>query len=150
MLRELMVNCISSSKNFQHLNQTPFHSIYLLLVNTLKIYIYIFILFICLASLVAQSVKCLTTMQETWVQSLGLEDLLEKEIVAHSSILAWRITWTEKPGRLLSMVSREAGTTKHTALDLRRGAQGLQLSHVESFLAEVCGILELRYVNSQL
>ena len=78
-----------------------------------------------MASLVAQSVKCLTTMQETRVQSLGLEDLLEKEIVAHSSILAWRMTWTEKPGRLLSMVSREAGTTKHTALDLRRGAQGL-------------------------
>ena len=78
-----------------------------------------------MASLVAQSVKCLTTMQETRVQSLGLEDLLEKEIVAHSSILAWRMTWTEKPGRLLSMASREAGTTKHTALDLHRGAQGL-------------------------
>ena len=46
MLRELMVNCISSSKNFQHLNQTPFHSIYLLLVNTLKIYIYIYFIYL--------------------------------------------------------------------------------------------------------
>ena len=48
-------------------------------------------------SLVAQTVKCLLTMRETWVQSLGQEDLLEKEMATHSSILAWRIPWTEKP-----------------------------------------------------
>ena len=78
-----------------------------------------------MASLVAQSVKCLTTMQETWVQFLGLEDLLEKEMVAHSSILAWRMTWTEKPGRLLSVALQEEDTTKHTALDLSRAAQDL-------------------------
>ena len=53
-------------------------------------------------SLVAQRLKHLPVMRETWVQSLGWEDPLEKEIKAHSSILAWRIPWTEKPGRLQS------------------------------------------------
>ena len=48
-------------------------------------------------------VKRLPTMQETGVQSLGWEDLLEKEIATHSSILAWKIPWMEKPGRLQSM-----------------------------------------------
>ena len=48
----------------------------------------------------AQIVKRLPTMQETWVQSLGWEDLLEKEMATHSSILAWKIPWTEEPGRL--------------------------------------------------
>ena len=51
-------------------------------------------------SLVAQMVKCLPVMQETWVQSLGGEDLLEKEMATHSSIIAWKIPWTEDPGRL--------------------------------------------------
>ena len=49
------------------------------------------------ASLVAQLVKNRTIMQETWVQSLGWEDSLEKEITMHSNILAWKIPWTEKP-----------------------------------------------------
>ena len=48
-------------------------------------------------------VKRLPTMLETWVQSLGQEDLLEKEIATHSSILAWKIPWTEEPGRLQFM-----------------------------------------------
>ena len=52
------------------------------------------------ASLVAQMVKNLPAMQETWVRSLGWEDLLEKEMATHSSILAWKIPWTEEPGRL--------------------------------------------------
>ena len=51
------------------------------------------------ASLVAQTVKCLPTMQETWVRSLGQEDLLEKEMATYSSTLAWKIPW-EEPGRL--------------------------------------------------
>ena len=51
-------------------------------------------------------VKCLHTMQETWVQSLGWEDLLEKEMATHSSILAWKIPWMEEPGRLQSMGSQ--------------------------------------------
>ena len=51
-------------------------------------------------------VKNPPTMQETQVQTLGQEDPLEKEIITHSSILAWEITWTEKPGRLQSMGSQ--------------------------------------------
>ena len=57
------------------------------------------------ASLVAQMVKCLPAMWETWVRSLGQEDLLEKEMATHSSILAWKIPWTEESGRLQSMGS---------------------------------------------
>ena len=52
------------------------------------------------ASLVAQTVKRLPTMWEMQIQSLSQEDLLEKEMATHSSILAWKIPWTEKPGRL--------------------------------------------------
>ena len=51
-------------------------------------------------SLVVQTVKNLPTMWETWVQSLGQEDSLEKEMASHSSILAWEIPWTEEPGGL--------------------------------------------------
>ena len=58
------------------------------------------------ASLMAQTVKNLPAMQETWVRSLGREDPLEKEMETHSSILAWRILWTEEPGRLQSMESQ--------------------------------------------
>ena len=58
------------------------------------------------ASLVAQTVKHLSAMQETRVRSLGQEDPLEKEMAAHSSTLAWKIPWMEKPGRLQSMGSR--------------------------------------------
>ena len=54
-------------------------------------------------SLIAQSIKNLTAMQETWVQFLGWEDTLEKEMATHSSILSWRIPWTEETGRLQSM-----------------------------------------------
>ena len=63
------------------------------------------------ASLTAQLIQNLPAMQETWVQSLGREDPLEKEMAAHSSILAWRIPWTEEPGRLQSMASQESDTT---------------------------------------
>ena len=57
-------------------------------------------------SLVAQMVKNLPAMQEIWVRSLGREDPLEKEMATHSSILAWKIPWTEKPGGLWSLVSQ--------------------------------------------
>ena len=60
-------------------------------------------------SLVAQMVKRLPAMQETRVQSLGWEDLLEKEMATHSSILAWKIPWMEEPGRLQSMGSLRVG-----------------------------------------
>ena len=64
----------------------------------------------------AQTVKRLPTMQEIWVQSLGQEDLLEKEMATHSGILAWKISWTEQPGGLQSMGSQRVGhdwATKH-------------------------------------
>ena len=61
------------------------------------------------ASLVAQTVKRLPTIRETWVQSLGWGDLLEKEMATHSSILAWKIPWTEEPGKLQSMGLQRVG-----------------------------------------
>ena len=59
--------------------------------------------------MVAQMVKSLPTMWETQVQSLGWEDLLEKEMATHSSILAWKIPWMEDCGRLQSMGSQRVG-----------------------------------------
>ena len=67
-------------------------------MNLLKIHLW--------ASLVAQRVKRLPAMQETWVRSLGQEDPLEKEMATHYSTLAWKIPWIEKPGRLQSMGSQ--------------------------------------------
>ena len=58
-------------------------------------------------SLVAQTVKHLSTMWETWIQSLGLEDSLEKEMATHSSTLASKIPWTEGPGGLQSIGSHK-------------------------------------------
>ena len=55
----------------------------------------------------AQTVKNLPAMQETWVPTLGWEDSLEKEMTTHSSILAWRIPWTDEPGRLHSWDHKE-------------------------------------------
>jgi len=59
--------------------------------------------------MMAQMVKHLPTMQETRVQSLGWEDLLEKEMATHSSTVAWKISWMEEPGRLQSMGSQRVG-----------------------------------------
>ena len=56
-----------------------------------------------------QMVKNPPAMQETWVPSLGREDPLEEEMETHSSILAWRVSWTEEPGRLQSRVSQRVG-----------------------------------------
>ena len=61
------------------------------------------------SSLVAQTVKNPLAMQETWVQSLGQEDSLEKGMATHFSIFAWEILWTEEPGRLQSMESQSVG-----------------------------------------
>ena len=60
---------------------------------------------------VTQLVKKLFAMQETWVQFLGQEDPLEKGMATHSSILAWRVPWTEESGRLQSMGSQESDMT---------------------------------------
>ena len=65
--------------------------------------------YVSLASLVAQRIKRLPAMQETQVQSLGWEDPLEKEMATYPSILAWRIPWTEEPGGLQSMGSQRVG-----------------------------------------
>ena len=54
-------------------------------------------------------VKCLPAMPETWVRSLGWEDPLEKEMATRSTILAWKIPWTEEPGRLQSMGFQRVG-----------------------------------------
>ena len=62
----------------------------------------------------AQMVKDLPEMQETWFQPLGQEDPLEKGMATHSSILAWRIPWTEAPGRVQSMGSQKAGHSRAT------------------------------------
>ena len=65
----------------------------------------------------AQRVRLLPAMQETWVRSLGQEDPLEKEMATHSSTLAWKIPWTEKiPGRLQSMGLQRVGHDCATSL----------------------------------
>ena len=64
------------------------------------------------ASLVAQRLKRLPAMWETWVQSLGREDPLKKEMATHSSILAWRLPWTEELGGLQSTGRKESDTTE--------------------------------------
>ena len=87
-----------------------------------------------LTSLVAQTVKCLLTMQETWVQSLGQEDPLEKEIATHSSTLAWKIPWTEEHGRLQSMGSQRVGHEWETSLSLSFiKIQNLQVSKIQQY-----------------
>ena len=71
------------------------------------------------ASLVSKMVKNLPVTQNTWVQSLGWEDPLEKGMATHSSILTWRILWTEEPGKLQSMGSQRLGhnwATKHSTV----------------------------------
>ena len=62
-----------------------------------------------MTSMVAQIVKHLPAMWEAWVQSLGQEDPLEKEMATHSSTLAWKIPWTEEPGRLQYMGLQRVG-----------------------------------------
>ena len=64
----------------------------------------------------AQMVKCLSTMRETRVQSLGREDPLEKEMATHSSTIAWKILWAEEPGRLQFMGSQRVRPSDFTSL----------------------------------
>ena len=75
---------------------------YFININLYYLIFYYYIVFI-QASLVAQTVKNQPAMQETWVQSLSQKDPLEKGMATHSSILAWKISWTEEPGGLQSM-----------------------------------------------
>ena len=78
-----------------------------------------------MTSLVAQTVKCLPTMQETRVWSMGWEDLLEKEMATHSSILAWKIPWMEEPSWLLSMGLQRVGHDWVTSLHLLLGRKAM-------------------------
>ena len=71
--------------------------------------------------LVAQKIKRLPAMQENWVRSLGQEDPLEKEMATHSSTVAWKISWTEKPGRLQSTGSQRVGQDWATSLSFSWG-----------------------------
>ena len=77
----------------------------MIIFHALKVYD-LFIKFYSLLTLVAQTVKRLSTMQETQVRALGWEDPLEKEMAIHSSTIAWKIPRTEEPGRLQSMGSQ--------------------------------------------
>ena len=77
-----------------------------------KKYLFIWLHQVCLGALVAQRVKWLPEMQEIRVRSLGHEDPLEKEVAAHSSTPAWKISWTEEPGRLSPWGCKESDTTE--------------------------------------
>ena len=73
----------------------------------------------------AQTIKRLSTMRETWVQSLGWEDSLEKEMAIHSSTIAWKIPWTEEPGRLqrLHSLTQGPGAARAPVSESRRMSQ---------------------------
>ena len=76
-------------------------------------------------TLVAERLKRLPAMQETWVRSLGREDPLEKETATHSRILAWRIPWTEEPGGLQSTGHKESDTTERLHFHFHFHFQGM-------------------------
>ena len=91
---------------FEHSLALPFFGIGIK-NNSYALFFFFFYLFILYWVIpVAQMVKNLPAIQETWVQSLGQEDPLEKEMATHSSILAWRIPWTEESGGLQSIESQ--------------------------------------------
>ena len=81
-----------------------------------------------LLSLLAQLVKNLLAMQETQVRFLGWEDPLEKEMASHSPILAWRIAWTEEPGKLQSMGLQESDTTEQLKRERERKGPSVSCS----------------------
>ena len=97
------------------------------------------------ASLVAQRLKRLPAVRENWVWSLGQEDLLEKEMATHSSILAWKIPWMEEPGELQSLGSQRVGHDWVTSLAVSLVIYGLYCVEVGSLwvflLAELTGDL---------
>ena len=93
-----------------------------------------------LASLVASTVKCLLTMQETWVRSQGWKDPLEKEMATHSRTLAWKIPWTEEPGRLQSMGSQRVRHDWATSLSL--SPKSLQVVIAAMKLKDACFLEE--------
>ena len=103
----LFTNQEKQKQMIKQINTQSFYLHYSTVISKSKCKFYFPYLIICGQwyglSLVVQRVNCLPAMQETWVRSLGQEDPLEKEMATHSSTLAWKIPWTEKPGRLQSM-----------------------------------------------
>ena len=91
-------------------------------------------------SLVAQRVKHLPSTQETWVRSLGGEDSLEKEMATHSSILAWKTPWMEKPGELQSMDSQRVEHNWVTSLHMNNYLFHLLCVHLPLFVTLCCGL----------
>ena len=91
------------------LGKSLFYYLCVLGSSSIKLLVMIVLHKVIVASLVAQSVKHLPAMQETWVWSLGWEDPREKEMATHSSIIAWKISWTEEPVELQSMGSQRVG-----------------------------------------
>ena len=89
------------------------------------------------ASLVAQTVKNASAMQETWVQSLGWEDPLEKGMAIHSIMLAGRIPWAEEPGELQSM--RLQRIRHDLATNTHENIPGLDSGHENMTVLEACG-----------
>ena len=103
-------------------------------------------------SLVAQMVKHLSTMRETRVRALGWEDPLEKEMAIHSSTVAWKIPWTEEPGRLQSMGSQRVGHDWATSLSLSSNMisyLGISSSVLCKFESEVGGTAQLHLTASE-
>ena len=96
-------------------------------------------------------VKLLPTMQETRVQSLGQEDLLEKEMATHSSILAWKIPWTKEPGRLQSMESQSwTSLSNFTLTQIYSPTSNAEESEVEWFYEDLQDLIELTPKNDVL
>ena len=89
-----------------------------------------------MTSLVAQTVKQLPTVQETRVQPLDREDLLEREMATHSNILAWKIPWMEEPGRLQSMVSYMGIISLYYPLIMTKNLLHVQGNAIEHFTEE--------------
>ena len=100
------------------------------------------------ASLVAQMVKNLPAMQETWVRSLGWEDPPEKGTATHSSILAWRIPWTGEPGRLQSMGSQRVRRDGVTFTFIIRVQSGNQEHNFNLLLRKILSIYKSRDNNT--
>ena len=113
-IRPIIMKCRYSYFKIIILNPLPDTDIYLFPFSSSlgKVFwssFFPFSLFRLWASIVAQSVKNLPAVQETQVWSLGWEDPLEKEMATHSSILAWKISWTQEPGGMQSMGSQRVG-----------------------------------------
>ena len=102
------------------------------------------------ASLVAQRVKHLPAMQETWVWSLVQEDPLEKEMATHSSILAWRISWTQDSGGLQSTGSQRVGHNWGNDKECSNYFTTALISHARKIMLKILQARLQQYVNHEL